>query len=470
MSGASGEEAKPHVSVVVCGHVDSGKSTTTGRLMFELGGISQREMDKLRAKAQEMGKGSFAFAFFMDNQKEERERGVTIACNTKEFFTPSKRYTIIDAPGHRDFIKNMVRGSSQADVAMLMVPANKGGFEVSIQKGNHREHEVQGQTRQHARLISLLGVEQLIVCINKMDDESVQFSQERYDEIRKEVARMLMLVGWKKDMVAQVPFIPMSGYNGDNLLEKSTNMPWWTGARVTNLNGDQVNVQTVHDALDKMVCFPRRNNTGDLRMPVSGVYNIKGVGSVVAGRLEQGSVKPGEEVKFIPTHTDANACTGKVFTVEMHHKSYPMACTGDNAGLNIKGLDKNNMPQQGDIMVRKKDMSLSPLSKKNSFVVQVSVLDHPGQLKVGYTPVAYIRTATCACRIAAINWKIGKSTGGARVENPEYIETGNGAELVLTPQAPFIAEPFAVCPGLGRVAIFEGNSVVMLGKVISVNK
>jgi len=462
--------SKEHVSIVVCGHVDSGKSTTTGRLMFELGGISQREMDKLKAKAEAAGKGSFLFAFYTDTNKEEQERGVTIACNTKEFETDTKRYSIIDAPGHRDFIKNMVKGSSQADVAMLMVPANKGGFEVSIQKGNHKENEVQGQTRQHARLINLLGVEQLIVGINKMDDSSVAFSQERYEEIKKEVARMLTLVGWKKDKVAHVPFIPMSGFNGDNLLKKSENMDWWKGAEVKNLNGETVLVNTVYDALEKMVCFPKRNLDADLRVPVSGVHNIKGVGTVVTGRLEQGSVKPGDEVKFMPTNTDANACQGKVFSVEMHHKSQPVASAGDNVGLNIKGLDKGNMPRPGDIIVRKKDMSLIPLSKKNSFVVQVSVLDHPGQLKVGYTPIAYIRTATCACRITAINWKIGKSTGGAKVENPEYIETGNGAEIVMTPQAPFIAEPFNVCAGLGRVAIFEGNSVVMLGKVVSVNK
>ncbi len=461
---------KDHVSLVVCGHVDSGKSTTTGRLMFELGGISQREMDKLKAKAEAAGKGSFLFAFYTDNNKEEQERGVTISCNTKEFATDTKRYSIIDAPGHRDFIKNMVKGSSQADVALLMVPANKGGFEVSIQKGNHKENEVQGQTRQHARLINLLGVEQLLVGVNKMDDPSVNFSQERYEEIKKEVARMLTLVGWKKDKVANVPFIPMSGFHGDNLLKKSDNMPWWNGAEVTNLNGDKVQVDTVYDALEKMVCFPKRDLTAAVRMPVSGVHNIKGVGTVVTGRLEQGSIKPGEEVKFIPTHTDANACAGKVFTVEMHHKSQEMAAAGDNVGLNIKGLDKTNMPRGGDVMTLKKDMSLIPLSKKNSFVCVVSVLEHPGQLRVGYTPVAYIRTATCACRITAINWKVGKSTGGVKVENPEYIETGVGAEVVFQPQAPFIAEPFNVCAGLGRVAIFEGNSVVMLGKVMKVNK
>merc|ERR1712022_52388 len=218
-------EGKPHLSIVICGHVDSGKSTTTGRLLFDLGGIDEREMEKLKALAEELGKGSFAFAFFMDRQKEERERGVTIACTTKEFFTTRWHYTVIDAPGHRDFIKNMISGAAQADVALLMVPAD-GNFITAIQKGNHKAGEVQGQTRQHARLISLLGVKQLICGINKMDTETAgPYSKDRYDEIQAEMCNMLVKVGWKKDFVAgSVPVLPISGWMGDNLLTKSANM------------------------------------------------------------------------------------------------------------------------------------------------------------------------------------------------------------------------------------------------------
>jgi translation elongation factor EF-1alpha len=152
------------------GHVDSGKSTTTGRLLFELGGIPERELEKLKEEAAALGKQSFAFAFYMDRQKEERERGVTISCTTKEFFTDRWHYTIIDAPGHRDFIKNMISGAAQADVCLLMVPAD-GNFTTAIQKGDHKAAEIQGQTRQHARLINLLGVKQLICGVNKMDSD-----------------------------------------------------------------------------------------------------------------------------------------------------------------------------------------------------------------------------------------------------------------------------------------------------------
>jgi len=194
---ADPKQGKKHLGIVIVGHVDAGKSTTTGRLLFELGGMSERELDKLRKEAQELGKDSFLFAFFLDRSKEERARGVTIVCTTREFFTPSWHYTIIDAPGHRDFIKNMISGASQADVALLMVPANKGGFETSIAKGNHKKGEIQGQTRQHARLCHLLGIEQLIVGVNKMDDTSVEFKQDRFEEIKSEVEKMLTKIGYK---------------------------------------------------------------------------------------------------------------------------------------------------------------------------------------------------------------------------------------------------------------------------------
>ena len=251
-------EGKEHLSIVICGHVDSGKSTTTGRLIFELGGIPEREIEKLRAEADALGKSSFAFAFYMDRQKEERERGVTISCTTKEFFTDNWHYTIIDAPGHRDFIKNMISGAAQADVALLMVPAD-GNFTTAIQKGNHKAGEVQGQTRQHARLINLLGVKQLIVGVNKMDCDTAGYKQERYEEIRNEMKNMLMKVGWKKDYVEKcVPVLPISGWQGDNLIKKTTNMGWWSGVDVIDyeMKGTKHHIDTLLDVLNGMVTKP----------------------------------------------------------------------------------------------------------------------------------------------------------------------------------------------------------------------
>jgi len=455
---------KQHVSIVVCGHVDAGKSTTTGRLIFELGGIDGRAMEKLRAEAKVMGKESFAFAFYMDKSKEERARGVTIACTTKEFYTDSYHYTIVDAPGHRDFIKNMISGASQADVALLMVPAD-GNFTAAIARGNHKLGEVQGQTRQHARLINLLGVKQLIVGINKMDCDVAKYSLERYTEIKDEMASMLVKVGWKKEFVKNcVPFMPISGWIGDNLLTMSTKMAWWKGVSVKSQK-KPVQCNTLKDCLNDMVKIPKRPLKKPLRMPVSGVYKIKGVGDVITGRVEQGKVSPGDETVFLPTHTASKPCAGKIFSVEMHHKSVPLAGPGDNVGLNVKGLDKINMPRVGDVMIVKGDTTLKACQ---NFTAQIQVLDHPGELKVGYSPIAFIRTGRSACRIHKINWKIGKETGGAKAENPPHLKANEMAEVVFEPQQPFVAESFKACEGLGRVAIMEGASVVMLGKAVAV--
>ena len=460
----SANEDKKHLSIVICGHVDSGKSTTTGRLIFDLGGINDREMKKLQDEADRLGKSSFAFAFYMDTQKEERARGVTIACTTKEFYTPSYHYTIIDAPGHRDFIKNMITGASQADVGMLMVPAD-GNFTTSIAKGNHKANEVQGQTRQHARLLNLLGVKQLIIGVNKMDSDTANYDEKRFNEVRDEMVNMLSRVGWKPDFVkSSVPIIPISGLHGENLLTESSKMPWWKGQDV-KVGSETIHVHSVLDALEKMARVPERPADAILRMPVSGIYKIKGVGDVITGRVEQGTVRPSDEVIFTPTHTTSNACTGKIFTVEMHHKNVPQAVPGDNVGLNVKGLAKTNMPRVGDIMILKKDTTLG---RCKSFVAQIQVLDHPGELKKGYTPVAFVRTGRCAVRMTQIKWKIGKETGGKKLDDPVSLKANEMAEVEFTPQQPFIVDSFKNCEGLGRVAIMEGNGVVMLGKVVSV--
>lgn len=457
----SNNDSKQHVSVVVCGHVDAGKSTTTGHLIFELGGINEREMAKLRQEADILGKSSFAFAFYMDKTAEERARGITIQCTTKEFFTDNYHYTIVDAPGHNDFIKNMITGASQADVGLLMVPADSG-FGISVQKGDPRANEIQGQTRQHARLLNLLGIKHLIVGVNKMDSDLAGYKEERFNEVRDEMKSMLVRVGWKKDFVDKsVAIIPMSGWVGDNLIKQSDKMPWWKGQEI-EVNGSKTVVTTLLDSLNN-IQRPERKFDAPLRAPVSGIYKIKGVGDVITARVEQGKMNPGDEVVFLPTHTTSNPCTGKVFTVEMHHNTVPSAGPGDNVGLNIKGLDKTHMPNRGDIMVLKKDISLQGCK---TFTAQVQILDHPGELKVGYSPVGYIRTAHASMRVKEIKWRMGKETGGQKVVNPPYVKGNDVAEIVFEPMQPIVVDKFSNTEGLGRIAIFEGNQVQMLGKII----
>jgi len=301
-----------------------------------------------------------------------------------------------------------------------------------------------------------------------MDCDVAKYGEARYVEIRDEMINMLSKVGYNAATIAKIPVIPISGWIGDNLIAKSANMGWWNGMEVNEADDKKkgkVQVVTLLDALEKMVTIPTRVTDKDMRMPVSGVYKIKGVGDVITGRVEQGKVQPGDEVEFLPTSTASKACTGKIFTVEMHHKSVPLAGPGDNVGLNVKGLDKTHMPRSGDVMILKKDQSLKICK---SFNAQVQVLTHPGELKVGYTPIAFVRTGRSAVKISKINWKMGKATGNAKVEEPPSLKSNDVAEVIFEPQQPFVCESFKVCEGLGRVAIMEGNSVIMLGKVTKV--
>ena len=450
------EQDKKHLSLVVCGHVDAGKSTTTGHLIFKLGGVSEREMEKLQAEANAQNKSSFAFAYYMDRDKAERERGVTINCTTKEFYTDSYHYTIVDAPGHRDYIKNMITGAGCADVALLLVPAEKGGFETAIAKGDHKTGEIQGQTRQHARLLSLLGIEQLIIGINKMD--SCDWSESRFNEIKEEMVKMVQQAGFKPK---RIPVIPYSGFQGENLVERTDKMPWYKGWKA-NISKDEVSEGwTVYDALEKLARPPKRADDKKVRVPINGIYKIKGVGDVITGRVEQGIIRPNDVVGIVPRKLSGL----KVFSIEMHHKMHEQAYPGDNVGLNIKGLDKKNMPKVGDVIYVEKENVLLPVK---SFKAQVAVQEHPGQLKKGFSPLIHVRTGKCSCAMEKIEWKMGKKTGNQKVENPDFIERGESGVVTFIPKQQFYLESFDDCPGLGRIAVMDSNQLVMMGKVIEV--
>ena len=450
-------ESKQHISLVVCGHVDAGKSTTTGHLIFKLGGISSREMEKLQAEADQQGKSSFAFAYYMDKDKAERERGVTINCTTKEFYTDSYHYTIVDAPGHRDYVKNMITGAGCADVALLLVPAEMGGFETAIAKGDRGSGEVQGQTRQHARLLGLLGIEKLIVGVNKMD--SCDWSEQRFGEIKEEMTKMIQTAGFKPKQVA---FVPYSGFHGENLVEKTDKMPWYKGWKANISKDEVVEGHTLYDALEKLVRPPKRFPDRAVRIPINGIYKIKGVGDVITGRVEQGTIHAGDVVRVAPRGLSGL----KVFSIEMHHKTWPDAKPGDNVGMNVKGLDKKNMPKVGDVMSLESQPILEPVEK---FTAQIVVQEHPGQLKPGFAPLVHVRTAKSSCKMTQILWKMSKKTGNEKQENPQFLEMGESAEVVFEPQQPIYLEKFDDCPGLGRVAVMDQNQLVMLGKVVDVS-
>ena len=332
--------------------------------------------------------------------------------------------------------------------------------------------EIQGQTRQHARLCHLLGIEQLIVGVNKMDDKSVNYSEDRYKEIRGEVEKMLTKIGYK---TKKIPFIPMSGFKGENLSKVANSMPWWKGFEV-KIKKEKIKGITLIDALEKVVRQPKRPSDKPFRMPVSGVYKIKGVGDVITGRIEQGKIAPGVDVRFYPS-----GVKGKAFSVEMHHKNVLEAVCGDNVGVNVKGLTKDNMPRVGDVMcIEDPKQDPNPPKSADKFTALVFVQDHPGQLKCsqpdkksggykgGFTPSIHIRTAKAPCQMVEIAWKMGKSTNNVKVESPPYIEAGDQAEVTFMPRMPLVVCPFEQCKPLGRVAAMDSNSLIMLGKVVSV--
>ena len=427
---------KTHINLVVIGHVDSGKSTSTGHLIYKCGGIDKRTIEKYEKEAAEAGKSSFKYAWVMDKLKSERERGITIDISLWQFESPKYHFTIIDAPGHRDFIKNMITGTSQADCAILMIASPQGEFEAGISK--------EGQTREHALLSFTLGVKQMIVCLNKMDEKTVNYSEERYTEIKKEVSDFLKKVGYKPD---NINFIPISGWNGDNMLDKSTNTPWYKGP-------------TLLEALDKIEP-PKRPTEKPLRLPLQDVYKIGGIGTVPVGRVETGIIKPGMNVTFAPADVKSD-----VKSVEMHHTSIPEAIPGDNVGFNVKGLSVKDI-KRGYVCGDSKN---DPPKEVESFIAQVIIMNHPGQIENGYTPVLDCHTAHIACKFQEIQSKIDRRTGKATEEEPKFIKTGDSALVNMKAQKPMCVETFTEYPPLGRFAVRDMKQTVAVGVIKVTNR
>ncbi|MCW4031486.1 MAG: translation elongation factor EF-1 subunit alpha [Candidatus Bathyarchaeota archaeon] len=424
------KSAKPHLNLVIMGHVDHGKSTTTGHLLYDAGAIDERTIKSYQDEAEKLGKGTFKYAWVLDNLKEERERGVTIDLRFLKFETKKYFFTIIDAPGHRDFVKNMITGASQADAAVLFVSAKKGEFEAGIGPG--------GQTREHAFLAFTLGVRQVIVAINKMDDITVEWNKDRYEEIKNEVTRMLRMVGFKVD---KTHFVPTSGWTGDNLLKKSDKMDWYTGP-------------TMMEALDFLELPPKPTNK-PLRLPVQDIYSITGIGTVPVGRVETGVLKEGDTVIFMPSNKKA-----EVKSLEMHHSKIPKAEPGDNIGFNVRGIGKGEV-HRGDVA----GPVDNPPTVAKEFVGQIIVIYHPTAIAVGYTPVLHYHTGQIACRFVELLKKIDPRTGQVVEENPSFLKTGDAAWVKLEPLRPIAIEAYTEFPELGRFAVRDMGTTVAAGVV-----
>ncbi|VDL19735.1 unnamed protein product [Hymenolepis diminuta] len=424
---------KIHINLIVIGHVDSGKSTSTGHLIYKCGGIDKRTIEKFEKEAADIGKSSFKYAWVLDKLKAERERGITIDIALWKFETPKYMVTIIDAPGHRDFIKNMITGTSQADCAILIVAAGTGEFEAGISKN--------GQTREHALLAFTLGVKQLIIAVNKMD--AVQYDEKRFNEISAEMKAYIKKVGYNPE---KVNIVPISGWVGDNMLESSSNMPWYKGP-------------TLLQCID-LIEPPTRPVDKPLRLPLQDVYKIGGIGTVPVGRVETGIMKPGMIVTFAPA-----GISTEVKSIEMHHEALTEAVPGDNVGFNVKNISVKDI-RRGNVAGDSKN---DPPKEAADFTAQVIVLNHPGEIGPGYTPVLDCHTAHVACKFAELKEKIDRRTGQVKETNPAKIKSGDAAIVQMVPSKPMCVEVFSNIPPLGRFAVRDMRSTVAVGVIKNVN-
>jgi len=442
-------KAKTHINIVVIGHVDAGKSTSTGHLIYKCGGIDKRAIEKFEKEAAEMGKGSFKYAWVLDKLKAERERGITIDIALWKFETNCYEVTIIDAPGHRDFIKNMITGTSQADCAVLIVAAGVGEFEAGIAKN--------GQTREHALLAFTLGVKQLIVGVNKMDNTEPKYSKDRFEEIVKEVSNYVKKIGYNPKAVS---FVPISGWHGDNMIEASSNMPWYKGWSKETKEGGKQSGKTLFEALDA-INPPSRPSDKALRLPLQDVYKIGGIGTVPVGRVETGTIKAGMVVTFAPA-----AVTTEVKSVEMHHAQLEQGVPGDNVGFNVKNVSVKDI-RRGNVC---SDSKNDPAKEATSFNAQVIVLNHPGEIQKGYTPVLDCHTAHIACKFSEMLEKIDRRSGKKIEDNPAKIKSGDAAIVKMIPSKPMCVEPFQAYAPLGRFAVRDMRQTVAVGVIKSVEK
>ncbi|MFC6731601.1 MULTISPECIES: translation elongation factor EF-1 subunit alpha [unclassified Haladaptatus] len=419
-------EDKPHQNLAVIGHVDHGKSTLVGRLLYETGSVPEHVIEQHREEAESKGKGGFEFAYVMDNLAEERERGVTIDIAHQEFDTDEYYFTIVDCPGHRDFVKNMITGASQADNAVLVVAADDG---------------VAPQTREHVFLARTLGINELIVAINKMD--VVNYGEDEYKGVVKEVKNLLKQVRFNTD---DASFIPISAFEGDNIAEESENTPWYDG-------------ETLLEALNSLPA-PQPPTDAPLRLPIQDVYTISGIGTVPVGRVETGTLDVGANVSFQPSDV-----SGEVKTIEMHHQEVPQAEPGDNVGFNVRGIGKDDI-RRGDVCGPADD----PPKVAETFQAQIVVMQHPSVITAGYTPVFHAHTAQVACTIESIDQKLDPASGEVAEENPDFIKNGDAAVVTVRPQKPLSIEPSSEIPELGSFAIRDMGQTIAAGKVLSVNQ
>ncbi|KAI7847354.1 P-loop containing nucleoside triphosphate hydrolase protein [Circinella umbellata] len=426
----SGE--KPKLNLVIIGHVDAGKSTLMGHVLYSLGHVNDRVMKKYERDAQKVGKGSFAFAWVLDETGEERDRGITMDIAMNSFETNHRSFTLLDAPGHRDFIPNMISGTAQADAAILVVDASTGGFESGF--------IANGQTKEHAILARSLGVQQMIIAVNKLD--MMNWDQDRYNEIIEKLGNFLTQAGFRK---SNLSYIPVSGLTGENLIKKSELVPWYQGPCLIDLiDGFEPPVRQ----LDK----PLRIGVTDFFK--GGIGSSSGVSA--GGTIDAGHVQVGEQLMVVP-----GGEMGIVKALQVSDESSNWGAAGDSVLMTLSGLDIMNL-SSGCVLCN----PLSPVPVTSTFTAQIVVFDLKVPITNGYPVILHHQSLDEPASIIKLECILDKSTGEIIKRNPRHLSKGMTAKVkIQLTNRPIPLESFKDNKQLGRIMLRKGGETVAAGVV-----
>lgn len=432
-------EEKQHLNVVFIGHVDAGKSTIGGQILYLTDMVDERTIQKYEKEAKDKNRESWYMAYIMDTNEEERAKGITVEVGRAHFETAERRFTILDAPGHKNFVPNMISGASQADVGVLVISARKGEFETGFERG--------GQTREHAQLAKTLGVSKLLVVVNKMDDPSVEWAKERFDEIEKKMVPFLKSCGYniKKDVL----FLPISGLLGYNMKERmpKTVCSWWDGP-------------CFFEALDKIET-PTRDPMAPFRMPL--IDKFKDMGTVVMGKIESGTVRRGDSLILMP-----NKARVKVVTILRDADEVRTAKPGENLRIRLSGVEEE------DILPGFVLSSIErPISSVVEFDAQLQILellDHKAIFTAGYKAVLHIHSVVEECEVTELLQQIDPKTKKPIKKKLLFVK--GGAIVVVRIQVNDIicVERFEDFPQLGRFTLRDEGKTVAIGKVVHLRR
>jgi len=430
-------DPRPHLNVVFIGHVDAGKSTSCGNILYLTGGVDERTIEKYMKEAKDKNRESWFLAYIMDTSDEEKAKGKTVEVGRAYFATANRRFTVLDAPGHKSYVPNMIAGASQADVGVLIISARKGEFETGFERG--------GQTREHALLAKTLGVEKLIIAVNKMDDTSVQWAESRYTDIVTKLSPFLKTSGFKDD---QLMFLPMSGLVGDNVKERKNTPDWYTG-------------KTLLDTLDAIET-PSRNKSLPLRIPMLDGY--KDMGSTIAiGKVEQGTVRPGNKVVIMPIGQKATVTAVYIKDEEMQY-----ATCGENVTLKMSGCSESELAK-GYVMAD----AAAPVRVVSKFKAQLQIIELPEERPVltsGYCAVLHVHVAAEECEILKLYESMSMTDRKKKEKNPRFVREGSVVTCSIALARPTSVDVFTGVAQLGRFTLRDEGRTIAIGKITELPK